>query len=203
LRRHLVIFARAPRLGAVKRRLARDIGDLAAWRFYSAVLRQMVTRLARDARWECRLAVTGGPARWPRHVPRFDQGRGDLGARMDRVMRMLPPGPVVIIGTDIPDIAPGHIADAFAALGSREAVFGPADDGGYWLIGLRRRPFRPALRGPVRWSTEHALADTERLLGPRVRAARLETLTDVDDAESLARWHQNPARAGRRRPYFS
>jgi hypothetical protein len=203
LRRQLVIFARAPRLGAVKRRLARDIGDMAAWRFYSAVLRRMAERLGRDPRWDCRLAVTGGPARWPAHVPFFDQGRGDLGARMDRVMRTLPPGPVVIIGTDIPDIAPRHIAAAFAALGDHEAVFGPADDGGYWLIGLRRRPFRPSLLGPVRWSTKHALTDTERLLGPRVRAARLETLTDVDDAESLARWRAERSRAGRSGLYFS
>jgi uncharacterized protein len=188
LRRQLVIFARAPRLGAVKRRLARDIGDLAAWRFYTGVLGRMAMRLGRDARWDCRLAVTGGPARWPGHIARIDQGRGDIGARMDRVMRTLPPGPVVIIGTDIPDIAPRHIVAAFAALGDHDAVFGPADDGGYWLLGLRRRPFRPSLLGPVRWSTEHALADTERLFGPRTRAARLETLTDVDDAKSLARW---------------
>jgi rSAM/selenodomain-associated transferase 1 len=203
LKRHLVIFARAPRLGAVKRRLARDIGAVGAWRFYSAVLRRMTERLGRDPRWDCRLAVTGGPARWPAHVDRIDQGRGDLGARMDRVMRALPPGPVVIIGTDIPDIAPRHIAAAFAALGTHEAVFGPADDGGYWLIGLRRRPFRPSLIGPVRWSTQHALADTERLLGPRVRAARLETLTDVDDAASLARWRAARAPDGSPEAYFS
>lgn len=203
MRRHLVIFARAPRLGAVKRRLARDIGDVAAWRFYSTVLRRMTDRLGRDPRWDCRLAVTGGPARWPRHVARINQGRGDLGARMDRVMRTLPPGPAVIIGTDIPDIAPRHIAAAFAALGRYEAVFGPADDGGYWLIGLRRRPFRPSLIGPVRWSTDHALADTEKLLGPRVHAARLETLTDVDDAESLARWRAARRQSGRSEVYFS
>lgn len=202
MKRQLVIFARSPRLGAVKRRLAHDIGDVAALRFYSAVLGRMINRLGRDRRWECRLATTGGPARWPGTVRGFDQGRGDLGTRMDRVMRRMPPGPVVIIGTDIPDIAPHHIEAAFRALGRREAVFGPADDGGYWLIGLRRRPFRPSLAGPVRWSTEHAMADTEALLGPRVRAAKLETLIDVDNAESLNRWRQNSRRSGRR-PYFS
>jgi hypothetical protein len=197
LRRHLVIFARSPRLGAVKRRLARDIGAVAAWRFYSAVLQRMVMRLARDPRWDCSLATTGGPARWPAHVRRIEQGRGDLGVRMDRVMRVLPPGPVVIIGTDIPDIAPRHIAAAFAALGRVDAVFGPADDGGYWLIGLRRRPFLPRLSGPVRWSSAHALADTRALLGPRVRTVLLETLIDVDDGRSLERWRQNG------RGYFS
>jgi rSAM/selenodomain-associated transferase 1 len=199
LRAHLVIFARSPRLGAVKRRLARDIGVLAAWRFYSAVLHRMVARLARDRRWDCSIAVTGGPARWPDHVRRIAQGRGDLGERMDRAMRRPPPGPVVIIGTDIPDIAPCHIAAAFAALGRNDAVLGPADDGGYWLIGLRRRPFHPTLAGPVRWSSAHARADTLRLLGPRVRTAMLETLTDVDDGASHDRW----LRQGGRRSYFS
>ena len=117
-------------------------------------------------------------------------------------MRRMPPGPVVVIGTDIPDIGPDHVEAAFRALGRREAVFGPADDGGYWLIGLRRRPFCPRLTGPVRWSTAHARADTESLLGRRVRAAKLETLIDVDNAESLDRWRRNARQAGRRL-YFS
>jgi len=86
---------------------------------------------------------------------------------------------------------------AFAALGRVDAVFGSADDGGYWLIGLRRRPFLPRLSGPVRWSSAHALADTCALLGPRVRTVLLETLIDVDDGESLERWR----RSGR--GYFS
>jgi rSAM/selenodomain-associated transferase 1 len=203
LRRHLVIFARSPRIGAVKRRLARDIGAVAAWRFYSAVLHRMVRRLAHDRRWDCSLAVTGGPARWPAHVRCAEQGRGDLGLRMDRAIRMQPPGPVVIIGTDIPDIAPRHIAAAFAALGHNDAVFGPADDGGYWLIGLRRRPYQPSLIGPVRWSSRHALADTQRLLGPRVRTVMLETLTDVDDGKSLERWRRTRRRSPGARGYFS
>ncbi len=50
------------------------------------------------------------------------------------------PGPVVIIGADIPEITPDHIGRAFAALGRSDAVFGPAADGGYWLVGLKRRP---------------------------------------------------------------
>lgn len=188
MRPRLVIFAKAPRLGTVKTRLARDIGPVAALQFYANTMRRITRRLARDSRWETVLAVTPGDGGWPAGVPRIGQGTGDLGDRMDRVMRTAPPGPVVIIGTDIPDIEPRHIAGAFARLGDHQAVFGPADDGGYWLIGLRRRPFTPRLAGPVRWSTEHALADTRRLLGPSVTTAMLETLTDVDDGAGLARW---------------
>lgn len=188
MRPRLVIFAKAPRLGTVKTRLARDIGPVAALQFYVNTMRRITRRLAWDPRWDTTLAVTQGPGGWPARVPRIGQGAGDLGDRMDRVMQTAPPGPVVIIGTDIPDIEPRHIAEAFARLGDHQAVFGPADDGGYWLLGLRRRPFTPRLAGPVRWSTEHALADTRRLLGPRVTTALLETLTDVDDGAGLARW---------------
>ena len=195
MKRQLVIFAKTPRIGAVKTRLAKDVGAVEAWRFYVRTMESVVRRLAADGRWECRLAVTPGRARWPVGIQRMPQGSGDLGDRMHRVMQAMPAGPVVIVGTDIPDIAPDHVAQAFTALGRHDAVFGPADDGGYWLIGLRRCPFTPRLAGPVRWSTEHALSDTIELLGPRVRVAMLETLTDVDDGPSLARWRaKNSAR---------
>jgi hypothetical protein len=116
------------------------------------------------------------------------QPPGDLGQRMDRTIRGFAPGPVVIIGSDIPDIMPRHIADAFKALGNNDAVFGPADDGGYWLVGLRRRPSHPDLFRPVRWSTRNALADTVNNLGKRFDHVLLETLIDIDDAAALRRW---------------
>ena len=199
MRPRLVIFARVPRLGGVKRRLAREIGDLAALRFYWQTMNAVVGRLARDRRWDTFLAVTPGCARWPCGVPRLPQGGGDLGDRMTRVMRSLPSGPVVIVGTDIPDIGAAHVARAFRVLGNHEAVFGPADDGGYWLVGLRRRPFMPRLDGPIRWSTEHALADSVARLGPRVRAGMLESLIDVDTAADLKAWRALHRRPGRQR----
>ena len=107
---------------------------------------------------------------------------------MDQTIKAFGPGPVVIIGSDIPDITPEHIAKAFAALGSHDAVFGPADDGGFWVVGVRRRPVYPDLFHTVRWSTRHALADTIVNLGTRFNCALLETLIDIDDAAALNRW---------------
>ena len=187
---HLVVFAKAPRLGRVKSRLARDIGAVGAWAFYRRTLAALVRRLKGDARWTLWLAVApdravvdDGP--WPRGVNR-GQGGGGLGARMARVMALLPPGPVVIVGADIPDIRAADAAAAFRALGRHDAVFGPAADGGYWLVGLRRRPrFRDPFK-TVRWSTEHALADTRaNLQGARV--ALLRELEDVDDGAAFRR----------------
>jgi len=192
--RHLVIFLRTPRLGRVKSRLAAGIGALAALRFYRGVSDRLLRRMAGDRRWRCHVALT--PDRdvgrvWPRRVRVScrGQGHGDLGRRMARVFEELPRGPAVIIGSDIPSIMPSHIMAAFQALGRREAVFGPAQDGGYWLVGFRRRPRLPyRLFEGVRWSSEHALADTLAGLPRGMAIARLETLDDVDDADAYRRW---------------
>lgn len=196
---HLVIMAKSPHLGRVKRRLGREIGDVAAIRFYRFCLSHAVMRLARDPRWRTVLVVD--PDRdvaarfWPsrRLVPRLPQGHGDLGRRMQRLFERLPPGPAIIVGSDIPAIAPHHLADAFKLLGRADAVLGPAPDGGYWLIGLKRTPkvLRPF--AGARWSSPHALADTlKNLEGRRVGFAAM--LSDVDTAEA---WRRERAYAAR------
>jgi rSAM/selenodomain-associated transferase 1 len=179
----VILFARAPRLGAVKRRLARGIGAMAALRFYRTQLARTL-RLAHDPRWRVELAVTPdhGGARWPRGVARLGQGQGDLGVRMGRALGRH--RRAVLVGSDIPDLSRADIAAAFRALGRAQAVFGPAEDGGYWLVGLGpRRPARPF--AGVRWSTRHALADTLANF-PGRRVALLRTLRDVDTAADLA-----------------
>jgi uncharacterized protein len=196
--RHLVVFAKAPRLGQVKSRLAAGIGALAALRFYRGTTARVLRRLSRDPRWRTLVAVTPSRALrkpfWDPRIPRLDQGSGDLGHRMARVFRALSPGPVVIVGSDIPELAPRHVGAAFRALGSRDVVFGPAADGGYWLVGLRRSPRLPTgLFAGVRWSGPHALADTRAGLPRGFTVALLETLEDVDDAEAYRRWRDRGA----------
>ena len=87
-------------------------------------------RLKRDQRWCTLLAVTPDNAIWspcwPAGVVRAAQGPGDVGARMGRLMAAMPPGPVVIVGSDIPALRPCHVAAAFRALGNHDAVLGPA-----------------------------------------------------------------------------
>jgi len=104
---------------------------------------------------------------------------------MARIFRSLPPGPVCIIGADIPDVSRVQIAAAFRALGNHDAAFGPATDGGYWLVGLKRtmQP-PPTFLANVRWSTEHALADSKATL-PGYRISHVHTLRDVDTVQDL------------------
>ena len=147
------VFARAPRLGAVKRRLARDIGARAALDFHRATMLTLLRCLAAERRCCTVLAVTPDRARFPLpvHVPRLDQGHGDLGTRMQRAAARVPHGRVVIIGCDIPDARPADVLAAFRALGRADAVFGPAADGGYWLVGFSpaaRRAPSPRCAGP-------------------------------------------------------
>ena len=180
---------KVPRAGRVKTRLGRDIGmTRAAWWF-----RHQVSRLLRrieDPRWHVLLAVApdheGLQFRgWPAHLTRIPQGSGDLGDRMGRVMRGLPAGPVCIIGGDIPSVTRAHVARAFNVLGGHDAVFGPAPDGGYWLVGLKRSGRVPSsLFRDVRWSSEHALTDTVASL-PDARVALVDILQDVDTAQDL------------------
>jgi len=196
-RRWLVLMAKEPRCGAVKSRLARDIGAVAATGFYRHTLANVSRRLDGDPRWRTVIAVSPdtavGSAVWPEGTARVRQGLGGLGARMQRVFDCLPPGPAIIIGTDIPEVSAEHIADAFRLLQRHDAVFGPADDGGYWLVGLKRSSRVRQIFANVRWSSAHALKDTlANLKGARVALAH--PLSDVDDGESHRRWGAAGAR---------
>ena len=182
-------MVKEPRPGRVKTRLGRDLGMTAAAWWFRLQSRALLRRV-QDPRWQLVLAVApdraGMTSRvWPAHLTRWPQGRGNLGDRMGRMLRGAPPGPVCVIGADIPGITAAHIANAFNALRANDAVFGPAHDGGYWLIGLKRsRPIPPRLFANVRWSTEHALADTITTL-PNHRIAQIATLKDVDTIDDL------------------
>lgn len=182
-------MVKEPHPGRVKTRLGQVIGmTSAAWWF-----RHQTTKLLRrieDPRWRLILAVSpdseGLQSRiWPRHLPRVPQGHGDLGDRMARIFRSLPAGPVAIVGADIPAISKEAIAEAFDALGGHDATFGPAPDGGYWLIGFKRTRAIPAsLFEGVRWSSEHALSDTCASI-PDLSVGLIRTLRDVDEVGDL------------------
>ncbi len=191
MRSSLVIFLKEPRPGRVKTRLARGLGAVpAAWWFRHQAAR-LIRRVGRDRRWRTVLAVTpdreGMASRvWPPDLARLPQGPGDLGARMARAFAAMPPGPVVIVGADIPALGAAHVAEGFRLLGRHEAVLGPSDDGGYWMIGLRRggRAVPAGLFRGVRWSTPDALADTLAGLAP-LDVGFAPVLADVDEAADL------------------
>jgi len=105
---HLVIFAKEPRIGRVKTRLARQIGPVAAWRFYKDMLATIPKRLQKKGPWQTWLAISPDDA--PKRsfnvarVKWMAQGLGDLGQRMLSPADKLPPGRFVVVGTDVPGI---------------------------------------------------------------------------------------------------
>jgi rSAM/selenodomain-associated transferase 1 len=192
MRRTLILFVRAPRLGAGKRRLAHQIGNVAALRFERLMIARLLRRLATDHRWRVRIAITpdqacSRPQSWHRGIEAFGQGDGDLGMRMRRALRACPPGPAVLVGADIPALAARHIWAAFRVLGNSDLVFGPAEDGGFWLVGARHPQHLPALFGGVRWSSPDALADTLAGLPRQITVGFGDRLEDVDDSDAYRR----------------
>jgi rSAM/selenodomain-associated transferase 1 len=120
---------------------------------------------------------------------RFQHGTA-LGERLASAFADLLPDPAdraVVIGADCPDLNPAVIREAFTALDEHDLVLGPARDGGYYLIGLRRPA--PALFERVSWGTDRVFAQTlERAERGGLRVATLGVLADIDTPEDLVRF---------------
>jgi len=180
----VIVFARSPEYGRVKSRLAAEIGPLVAWRFYREATARLLRRLEADPTWTVWLATTGRTRRgWPGGRRWMPQGGGSLATRMERCLEALPPGDAVLLGSDIPAVRRNHIRRAFIQLRHAPVVFGPARDGGFWLVGVRRVPGLPSPLFPrgTRWSSKHTLADVEA--GLRVPTGRADLLRDIDTVE--------------------
>ena len=182
IRPTLYIMAKAPIMGRAKTRLAADIGVTHAKRIYRRMMSGVI-RGTQDPRWDTVLMVTpplmmGHVPEWAGHEQRA-QVSGSLSPKLAQVFQNT--GPTVVIGTDCPQVDANDIGAAFKALKSSPAVFGPASDGGFWLMGAWG-PLPPTTFDGVRWSSEHTLADMRVRVGD---VAVLRTLTDVDDLAAL------------------
>lgn len=213
---HLVVFSKAPVIGGAKTRLARGVGQVEAWRLYRVMTARVLRQVTGPCWQTClavspdEAAGRHFPGVWPQAMARIAQGHGDLGTRQARVFGAAPDrtgrakrpgsgsrasysqvgeqgrGPVIVIGTDAPQIARADIARAFTLLRQNDAVIGPAEDGGYWLLGLNA-PAPAALFKGVRWSHRETRRDLEASLIAcgLGRIAYLRMLRDVDEVEDL------------------
>lgn len=193
----LIIMAKYPSLGRVKTRLGRDIGAVEATRFYRHNLMALLHRFQTETRWDTTVAIA--PDQAARHfenqfsIPVIGQGRGDLGQRMQSIFRHQPAGPVIIIGSDIPNISGNEIAQAFQKLGRSDMVIGAGEDGGYWLIGMKRTPkVLNDIFNNVAWSSDQTFADTMRNMSG-YKVSFLQALNDIDDGQDYVRWQQEGA----------
>jgi rSAM/selenodomain-associated transferase 2/rSAM/selenodomain-associated transferase 1 len=209
--RCLVLFTRYPTPGCTKTRLIPRLGARGA----ADVQRQMTVHVVDIVREFARehpghsvhvRSAGGTRARMQlwlgADLLHYPQGGGDLGRRMQRaVADAFDAGKrsVVVIGSDCPGLTAGLLGRAFEALERRELVLGPARDGGYYLIGLRR-PVPELLRG-MDWGTERVLDQTvsaARRLG--LSLEMLEQLDDVDRPDDLHVWERTAQSRGWLRP---
>ena len=191
----LALFARRPAAREVKTRLSPALPAALALDLYRALLEDAIALTARARADERFLYWAGTPeapdrALAPGGMRARDQQGRDLGERLARAFDELLVAPgdrAVIMGADCPWLDSGALRAAFEALAKHDAVLGPARDGGYYLIGLRRRS--PDLFRDIEWSTSRVLDQTlARAAQAGVTVERLAALDDLDTPEDLLRW---------------
>jgi rSAM/selenodomain-associated transferase 1 len=181
----VLIMARAPRAGAVKTRLQPLLGARGCADLQAALIRHTVARarpvaptyLALDG--DC--ATCGGVS--APDVAQFDQHGADLGARMRNAVARVG-GPVIVIGTDVPTLTAEHLCAAADMLADHDVVFGPALDGGYYLVALREPHPQLFAIDPALWGGPDVLrASVAAATTAGLRVGLLKPLRDLDTPE--------------------
>ena len=213
----LIIFAKYPQAGKVKTRLAATIGEQQACALYREFVRWFLQRMLRTDLFD-EIAFAVSPQEQLGQFEKLFPGADayiaqnparDLGGRMDEVMQLWRARGfqrVLITGTDSPNLPIAYLQQAVEALSRHDVVFGPADDGGYYLVG-QSKPVAGMFEG-ITWSTETVLQESvEKLLQSGTSYHLLPAYYDIDDIEGLHRLEQeNPellARAGVSVPVLS
>jgi uncharacterized protein len=182
------IFAKPPVPGEVKTRLIPVLGDMGAAELAAAMLQDVwqVVESCPDMRPVLAstkygdFPVPGAPAEvWL-------QGEGDLGQRIEHILEraLQNASAAIAIGADTPALMPSHLAAALDGLQSYDAVIGPALDGGFYLLGVRK--FKPGLFSTLPWSTSETCEAMKTRMGQsRLSVAEIEPLFDVDTPGDL------------------
>lgn len=185
----LIVFLKAPRLGAVKSRLAAEVGPEAALLAYRFLLARVLRNINQLPPVELRFTPDNARAEiepllrseWSA----APQGEGDLGQRLLRAFEQAQAEGatrVAIIGSDCPEVDSHEILGAWSALTDHDLVLGPTTDGGYWLIAARKP--HPQLFADIPWSTSRVLELTmARAREAGLRVTLLRGLRDVDTVE--------------------
>ncbi|WP_299520160.1 TIGR04282 family arsenosugar biosynthesis glycosyltransferase [Winogradskyella sp.] len=183
----VIVFVKNIKLGTVKTRLAKTIGDYGAFEVYSELVKiteKATSKLNVDKRIYFSNAIID--SKWENNYKAVQKGL-DLGERMFNAFKDgFESGykKIVLIGSDLPEISETHIEKGIKALDKNEVVFGPAEDGGYYLIGLTR--LIPKIFENKPWSQSHLLKVTlQELQNLDLTVSTLDTLNDIDTYEDL------------------
>jgi len=188
------LFLKTPRPGTVKTRLAKTVGNEKACEIYKNLVAHQLQNLPVDADVEVHFAPEDAENEmraWLgdeiRLIPQCDGDLGDrLGFAVGKAFDQGAPS-VFCIGSDCPGLKPHHFYEAEKHLSQEtNVVFGPTEDGGYYLVGVKAPT--PCLFEGIPWSTEQTLKiSLEHAASAGLKTALLETLTDVDTEEDWRR----------------
>ncbi|MDA9312486.1 TIGR04282 family arsenosugar biosynthesis glycosyltransferase [Vicingaceae bacterium] len=189
MQNHLIIFVKNAVLGTVKTRLAASIGDEKALEVYSDLMQKcqqeaLKVQCKRHVFYSQSIPVKDGWAK--ENVEKKLQAEGDLGEKITSAFHNVfkEKGRVLIIGSDCFDLDAETIRQAFQELNSCDLVIGPANDGGYYLLGTNN--FHPELFENVNWSTETVLEETiQQAKTKDLSVTLLKELIDLDTLEDL------------------
>lgn len=192
----LIIFVKAPRAGFVKTRLAATVGSETALETYETLVEIITTNLRSIANVDLHFSPADAQdeiSSWlHKNWKSSPQADGDLGDKLQGAFHQAFGQDferVIIIGSDCPYVEPSDIHEAEAALSESDVVLGPATDGGYWLIGLRKPA--PTLFQNIHWSTASVLEETLARAGQEnLTVTQIRELSDVDTVTDLMRFHE-------------
>lgn len=188
----LVLFSKYPVPGEVKTRLIPALGAAGAATLHGQLAKHCFNVISATAKMggaTCEVRYSGAEEsafrEWLEHDGRYlPQSEGDLG---DRLQQAAEPLPYIFFGADTPDLNAEIIHRAIAALDTHDVVIGPAEDGGYYLVGAKRE--LPGLFENMPWSTADLLDQTLEYLNQiGISPGLLPTLRDCDRPEDLVHW---------------
>jgi len=183
----LIVFVKNIKLGKVKTRLAKTIGDEGAFQVYKhlvEITENVTNQIDSDKRIYFSDVVID--TKWQK-TPKFIQKGAGLGEKMQNSFEKgFNDGfeKIILIGSDLPDLSAEIIEQGFDALENNDVVFGPAEDGGYYLVGMKNPQF--SVFQNKKWSTKGLLENTlSELNEQNIKTGLLQTLNDIDTLEDL------------------
>ncbi len=198
----VIIFARFPRAGEVKTRLAATLGEQKAAEFYKQCAEGVLAEVKKLPGNIYRYLYCADPKdiglmrQWAgRHFFCSAQASGDLGTRMKQAFSevfSLGFRKAIIIGTDVPDLSAALLREAIEALDSSDVTVGPSNDGGYYLLGIKR--LYEFIFDDIPWSSSGVYGRTLELVrGRGLKVHSLSKLRDIDTEENLIQWSREKA----------
>lgn len=192
--RCVILFVKLPEPGKVKSRLAQDMDGEIVQRLYECMVLDAIEMLEHV---EAPFRICFDPPDAPDSVRQWlgqaysymPQTGDDLGARMEQAfIRVFSEGVdnALLIGSDIPSLTAAIIDIAFHSFSVCDAVIGPAEDGGYYLIGFKKKTFEPGIFQTMTWSSKTVFRETlGRLEKAQLTVNRLPVLSDIDTREDV------------------